>query len=108
MPAAGAASLRGAPSETLKCASNRRAGEGALQLLDRLGQPVDMRVDGERGLEGLERRLLLVEREIDLAEPRQRAEMARLQGERALDIGDARIVIAHDEFDGGALVPALG
>src|SRR5258708_4993105 len=67
-----------------------------------------MRIDRKRRLEGLERRLVAVEREIDLTEAGERAEMMRLELQRALDIGDARLEIAEYIIDGGALVPAFG
>src|SRR5258708_28260981 len=79
-----------------------------LDALDRRLDAGEMRVDGERPLEGLERRLVAVEREIDLTKTGERAKMMRLQLQRALDIGDARLEIAEDVIDGGALVPALG
>src|SRR5260370_40845925 len=77
-----------------------------LDALDRRLDAGELRVDGERPLEGLERRLVAVEREIDLTEAGERAEMMRLELQRALDIGDARLEIAEYIIDGGALVPA--
>src|SRR6202011_2528652 len=55
-------------------------------LLDALDCRLDadqMRVDGERRLEGLERPLVAVEREIDLSQTGERAEMMRLELQRA-------------------------
>src|SRR5258708_36738967 len=75
-----------------------------LDALDRRLDAGEMRVDGERRLEGLERRLAAVEREIDLTKTGERAEMVRLELQRAFDIGDPRLQIATGRIHGGALV----
>ena len=50
----------------------------------------------------------LVDRVVDQAEAGQRAEMARLEIERALDVEHRGAEVAHQIVQGGALVPALG
>src|SRR5579872_2482374 len=88
--------------------SDRIALELFLKAFDLLAHAIEMGVDGERGFERLERRPLVLEREIDLTEAGKGAEMARLEGEGAFDIGDARVIIAHQIFNRRLLVPTLG
>src|SRR5258707_7503864 len=80
-------------------------------LLDTLDRGLDageVRVDGERRLEGPDRRFLAVEREIDLAETGEGAEMMRLERQRTLDVADAGVEIVDQEIGRCAPVPALG
>jgi len=67
-----------------------------------------VRIDAERRLEGLQRAPLVVEAEINLTEAGESAEMARLQSQGTLDVGDARRVVIQKKVDRRALVPAFG
>src|SRR5476649_2283283 len=97
----------GAPFLAAQFAPGSRLGRIAFALLldafDRRPDADEMRVDGERRLEGLERRFLAVEREIDLAKPGERAEMMRLELQRTLDIADAGVEIAEQKINGRPL-----
>jgi hypothetical protein len=44
----------------------------------------------------------------DHRQPRKRPEVARLERERAIDVGDRGAVVAHQPVERGALVPGLG
>lgn len=65
-------------------------------------------VDGERGLEGLERAPVLAAAHQDQPEPRERAEMAWLERERALDVAHRGDILAQEPEQRRPLVPALG
>ena len=68
---------------------------------------VEIRVDVKRLLERVERPLV-VPSPHDHAEAGERAEMARLERQRPLDVGERLVVVVEQEIDGGPLVPALG
>src|SRR5229473_6868258 len=77
------------------------------ELLDQVGNALEMRMDRERAAVDVERLLVVAELLQDDAEPRQRAEMARLAREHLADVGErARVLLPRVE-DGGAAVPGL-
>ncbi len=70
--------------------------------------PDHVRVHFERAPEPGERRFLVLEREMDLAEAGERAEVARIALQHLVAVGDRLAVVAGEVIDRGAAVPALG
>ncbi len=77
------------------------------QLLDQIGNALELRMNGERAAEGVERALVVAELLQDDAEPGERAEMARLARQHLADVGDGAAEILLRVIDGGAPVPGL-
>src|SRR3954463_12920012 len=78
------------------------------QIVNDLAQALEVRVDRQRHLE---RGPGLVQKSVpkaNLAKAGDRSEMARLELERPLQVGQAFGVALFDEGQGGALVPGFG
>src|SRR5215208_6666124 len=78
------------------------------QALDRLAELRQVGVDRERLAIGFERALLVAAGHVDVAEPGPGAEMARLPGQHALDVGDRAHRIVEEEEGRRPAVPGLG
>src|SRR6266481_7800763 len=77
------------------------------QALDQFRHLVEVRIDRERLAEGVERALFVAEILHDHAQPRQRAEMARLADQYLLDILKRMGVIVLQVMQRRAPVPSL-
>src|SRR6516225_9529538 len=78
------------------------------QLLDQLGNALQVRVDGERAAERVERALVVAELLQDDSQSRERAEMARLARQHFVDVGERAAEVFLRVVDGRATVPRLG
>src|SRR6185295_8742352 len=77
------------------------------QRLHEIRNLLQMRVDGERAAERVERKLLLAELLHDDAEAGERAEVARLARQHLPDVGERSAVVLVGEMEGGTPVPGL-
>src|SRR6185437_7893600 len=75
------------------------------ERLDLLGDTLQMRVDLQRLAEREQRSLVLADVLHDRAEPGQRTEMPRLEGEHLGEIGERVGIVLLEEEHGGAPVP---
>src|SRR5207245_5181348 len=86
----------------------RRGPTGAEQFIDRLAHSLQVRVDAQSRVEGEERTVGISERQADLCETADRAVVARLELQRAVDAGHAFLVPALHVIERGTLVPGFG
>src|SRR6185503_10416274 len=100
------------PSSTRARALRRLPGRST--IFPALLQHPDVELDAdhvgvhlERAPEPGERRCLVLEREMDLAEAGERAEVARVALQHLVAVGDRFPVVAGEVVDRGAAVPAL-
>src|SRR5215470_1308394 len=78
------------------------------QLLDQIGNALQVRVDGERTAERVEGAFVVAELLQDDPQSRERAEMARLACQHFVDVGERAAEVFFRVVDGGAAVPRLG
>src|ERR1700704_4964288 len=74
------------------------------ELRHRVLDAVEVRIDLQRAAVGDERLTVLADGMHDRAEAGERAEVARLERQYVLDVGERAAVVAHDEVGVGALV----
>src|SRR5512144_1223093 len=77
------------------------------QLLDQVRNALEAWLEGERAAEHFERVLVVAEFLKNDAEPRERAEVARLARQHFVDIGERVAEILLGVIHGGAAVPGL-
>src|SRR5262249_31708000 len=77
------------------------------QLLDQVGDLLELGMQGERAAEGVERVLVVADLLQDHAESGKRAEVARLALEHFVDVGERAGEILLREIDRGAPVPGF-
>src|SRR5262247_4001055 len=78
------------------------------QLLEQIGNALQVRVDGERTAERVERAFVVAELLQDDPQSRERAEMARLACQYFVDVGERAAEVFFRVVDGRAAVPRLG
>src|SRR5262249_47136847 len=78
------------------------------QLLDQIGNALQVRVDGQRTAERVERAFVVAELLQDDPQSRERAEMARLACQHFVDVGERAAEVFFRVVDGRAAVPPLG
>src|SRR4030095_5089947 len=81
--------------------------ERTLELGDDLRDTAQVRVDAEGLPEVVEGALRLIELEVDLAVAGQGPEVARVALHHLVAVLERLLVLAHQEIDGGPLVPAF-